>query len=177
MAEMKFACPECKQPLEVDEDAAGQSINCPACSKPITIPPPVPLPAQDDAAGLLGFLEQFFRRMIWGVFRFIFVDSPQKIVRFLVQSFPWIVRLVRVILYAAVWICLTFWPLLVANYAVRIGHQSMNGLREYVQMHGNQVSCISYIWSGICIVGSLWGLAKWSAIHRARKHRKLQPSS
>jgi DNA-directed RNA polymerase subunit RPC12/RpoP len=33
-----FKCPQCQVELEVDADAAGQSINCPQCNRSITIP-------------------------------------------------------------------------------------------------------------------------------------------
>ncbi|MBN9689877.1 MAG: hypothetical protein J0M24_06535 [Verrucomicrobia bacterium] len=37
-----FKCPSCRQELEVDAGAAGQSIACPSCGKSIVIPPPDP---------------------------------------------------------------------------------------------------------------------------------------
>ena len=39
-----FDCPECGQQLEVDSGAAGSQIDCPTCSKTITIP-------QDESNG------------------------------------------------------------------------------------------------------------------------------
>ena len=38
--DIAFKCPLCRQQLEVDLDAAGQQIACPACSQNITIPAP-----------------------------------------------------------------------------------------------------------------------------------------
>lgn len=35
-----FKCPACQQQLEVEADAAGHQIACPACGKTITIPAP-----------------------------------------------------------------------------------------------------------------------------------------
>ncbi|HAB15923.1 MAG TPA: hypothetical protein DCE44_05680 [Verrucomicrobiales bacterium] len=35
-----FKCPSCHQQLEVEAAAAGQTIGCPACGKPILIPQP-----------------------------------------------------------------------------------------------------------------------------------------
>jgi len=41
MAEINFVCPMCNQPLEAPEEYANQVIECPACSKEITVPGPV----------------------------------------------------------------------------------------------------------------------------------------
>lgn len=35
-----FKCSHCKQELEVDAGAAGQTIQCPACTQPLVIPAP-----------------------------------------------------------------------------------------------------------------------------------------
>lgn len=37
-----FNCPNCKQELEVDIAAAGSSVECPACSRKMTVPTPEP---------------------------------------------------------------------------------------------------------------------------------------
>ena len=38
MADMKFECPKCSQPLEAPEEMAGEVIECPSCGEQITIP-------------------------------------------------------------------------------------------------------------------------------------------
>src|SRR6267142_5548615 len=38
MAEMKFNCPSCTQLIACDELWAGQEIQCPICSKSLTVP-------------------------------------------------------------------------------------------------------------------------------------------
>lgn len=35
---IRFACPSCRQPIEVDDEWAGQSVGCPYCRKVITAP-------------------------------------------------------------------------------------------------------------------------------------------
>jgi DNA-directed RNA polymerase subunit RPC12/RpoP len=40
-----FKCPNCNQELEVDSSASGSTIECPACSNSITIPPNESAPA------------------------------------------------------------------------------------------------------------------------------------
>jgi DNA-directed RNA polymerase subunit RPC12/RpoP len=45
-----FKCPHCQTELEVDSEAAGESISCPACNREISIPtasaPPTSTPAR-----------------------------------------------------------------------------------------------------------------------------------
>src|SRR5688572_24218522 len=36
--DLTFNCPECKQELAVEADAAGAQIDCPTCGKTITVP-------------------------------------------------------------------------------------------------------------------------------------------
>lgn len=38
--DVAFHCPHCKQELEVDASAAGQTIQCPTCHSEITVPQP-----------------------------------------------------------------------------------------------------------------------------------------
>jgi ribosomal protein L37AE/L43A len=42
MAEFKFKCPYCKQPLAASEELFGQQINCPSCNGAIAVPNPEP---------------------------------------------------------------------------------------------------------------------------------------
>jgi DNA-directed RNA polymerase subunit RPC12/RpoP len=46
--DITFNCPNCEQELAVDASGAGSEIECPACSKPITVP--TPDPAQEPVA-------------------------------------------------------------------------------------------------------------------------------
>ena len=39
MSEFKFACPQCQQHLQCDEQFAGREIQCPGCNHLIRIPP------------------------------------------------------------------------------------------------------------------------------------------
>ena len=36
---IRFACPSCQQPIEIDDQWAGQSVGCPYCKKVVTAPP------------------------------------------------------------------------------------------------------------------------------------------
>jgi DNA-directed RNA polymerase subunit RPC12/RpoP len=42
-----FKCPNCEQELEVDASGAGSIIECPSCSKSLTVPEPEPV--EEDA--------------------------------------------------------------------------------------------------------------------------------
>jgi len=39
MSDFKFACPQCQQHLQCDEQFSGRQIQCPGCSHLIRIPP------------------------------------------------------------------------------------------------------------------------------------------
>lgn len=39
--DIRFECSHCKQPIKIDESAAGLEINCPGCQSVLTIPAPV----------------------------------------------------------------------------------------------------------------------------------------
>jgi Zn finger protein HypA/HybF involved in hydrogenase expression len=42
--DIRFECPQCKQPIKIDESAAGLQINCPGCQTALTIPSPAKAP-------------------------------------------------------------------------------------------------------------------------------------
>jgi DNA-directed RNA polymerase subunit RPC12/RpoP len=41
---VQFTCSQCGQPIEVDDDLAGQSVTCPYCLKVVAVPPRSTLP-------------------------------------------------------------------------------------------------------------------------------------
>lgn len=55
-----FKCPSCRQELEVESHAAGATIPCPSCARPLVIPQPDPtnlnlgIPAHSSAAAKEG---------------------------------------------------------------------------------------------------------------------------
>jgi DNA-directed RNA polymerase subunit RPC12/RpoP len=53
MADIKFSCPHCGAHLEVDEQAAGMTVDCPHCNRSLVIPSPRPpdLPARPKVVG------------------------------------------------------------------------------------------------------------------------------
>jgi len=51
---IRFACPSCQQPIEIDDQWAGQSVGCPYCKKVVTAPasstwPPGDVPVASPA--------------------------------------------------------------------------------------------------------------------------------
>ena len=46
-----FKCPHCQTELEVDSTASGESINCPACNRALTIPATAATPPPPSGAG------------------------------------------------------------------------------------------------------------------------------
>lgn len=172
MNELKFQCPECKQSLEIEASAAGTRIECPACNKPILVPTtPEDTNAEADG-GLLGFIEQMLRRMIWGIFRFVFVDSPLRIWRFLLETFPWFIRLMRVAVYGIIWAFISFWPLLAVRYIPAIKSEMFAKLVGFITNHQVSIRVFGYAWVAICLAGSLWGIIKWTSYRRAKAKKK-----
>lgn len=49
---MKFNCPKCSQPIEVDDSYAGQTGNCPSCGELVAIPAPSSPVLQPAAAAI-----------------------------------------------------------------------------------------------------------------------------
>lgn len=168
MNDIKFQCPECKQNLEIDASAAGERIDCPACKKPIVVPATDRLNELESDGGLLGFIEQMLRRMIWGIFRFVFVDSPKRIWRFLVETFPWFIRLIRVAFYAVIWAALAFWPLIAVRYIPMIKSVRLADTVAFIDTHHTSIRIFTIVWVAICMAGSLWGIAKWTSQRRLK---------
>src|SRR5512138_3207750 len=53
---IRFACPSCRQPIEVDDNWAGQSVACPYCRNVVTAPssstwPGAEVPMANPAGG------------------------------------------------------------------------------------------------------------------------------
>jgi len=46
---MKIPCSSCNQRLEIPEELAGQTIECPACNASLAVPPPAPTQVQESA--------------------------------------------------------------------------------------------------------------------------------
>jgi transcription elongation factor Elf1 len=53
---IKFACPSCKKSISAKEHLAGKKVKCPSCKEALTVPAPVPAPADVDelAMSVLG---------------------------------------------------------------------------------------------------------------------------
>lgn len=40
MRDLKFACPHCEQRIQCENSLSGQTMACPACARPVLVPPP-----------------------------------------------------------------------------------------------------------------------------------------
>lgn len=58
--DITFKCPNCEQELEVDASGAGSDIECPACSKTITVP--IPEPVEAAAGGATGVATEMWNK-------------------------------------------------------------------------------------------------------------------
>jgi DNA-directed RNA polymerase subunit RPC12/RpoP len=168
MSDLKFTCSECKQSLEIEASAAGERIDCPACGKSVVVPSATGQTNSESDGGLLGFIEQMLRRMIWGIFRFVFLDSPLRIWRLLVETFPWFIRLIRVAVYGLIWAALSFWPFLALRYIPAIKSEQFAKLVAFTVRHQTSIRIFGYVWAAVCLAGSLWGIAKWTSQRRSK---------
>jgi hypothetical protein len=50
MSDIKFVCASCQQHLEAPEAMAGETVSCPSCQKPLTVPAPQAAPKVAPAA-------------------------------------------------------------------------------------------------------------------------------
>lgn len=112
----------------------------------------------DDHDKTLGFLEEVeaaFRRMISGIFRFVIIKLPtwfyerlqdffDWIIRFLRYALRFLIRLGRLLFFAAVWGLLVFGPLALTSYKF-----------------------LGACWAVVGIGGSVFGLQRWWRVRYA----------
>jgi hypothetical protein len=116
---------------------------------------------KEDAEDTLSFLEAVeagFRRMIGGVFRFVFIRLPTWLYECFSSFFDWLgrflrmlwritVRLARILFFAAIWCGLVFGPL-----AATLVIEPASGPAFRIP-----AGC----WAALSLIGSVWGLARW----------------
>jgi hypothetical protein len=119
----------------------------------------------DEALTFLEEVEKAFRRMIDGIFRFLFIrlwiwfyelfeSLIEQIKRFLRYMLRLGVRLLRVLFFGGIWACLVFGPL-AATYRFTI-------------LQGEVYRIGGWAWTSVCSIGSLWGLNRWWKQRAAR---------
>ena len=126
----------------------------------------------DEALSLLEEIEAAFRRMIVGIFRFLFFRLWVWLYELFHSFFDWIgrlfrnlvqlsIRLVRVGFFGTVWGLLVFGPLGLAL--------SLEGLRSPAFM------VVASSWAGLGLLGSLWGLNRWRQKAKRAQRKSITP--
>lgn len=134
----------------------------------------------DDALSLLEEVEVLFRRMISGIFRFIFVRLPTWIYEICKDFFDWLgrairylakfsVRLIRALFFVAIWGTLVFGPL-----AVGMRFSSPNAPKWTLL---KTWTVVGVCWAAVGLMGSIWGLNRWWEQRKERLAAQGLPSS
>ncbi len=114
----------------------------------------------DETLTLIEEMEAAIRRMIVGVFRFVFVRFPawileilnhffEGIIRGIQYLFQLTIRLIRLAFFVSIWALLIFAPLAATLYWSDLDSPVLRGL--------------AVGWSAIGLIGSAWGLRRWSS--------------
>jgi hypothetical protein len=159
----KIACTnaDCQELLHVKDELAGTSIQCPRCEQLLYVPVKAESESPADTDEALGFLEEVeaaFRRMIVGIFRFIFIRLPTWIYELFQHFFDWLgrflrymvrlgIRVVRVLFFATIWALLVFGPL--------------SFVLSWPTLNSPTFTVCGLAWAVIGLIGSVWGVNRW----------------
>lgn len=158
---MKIACNHCRKYLVVSPGRIGDTGECPNCQGQFTITFESLVGEdkieEEQATGLLHTFELMLRKMVIGVFRFIFIILPPAIWRFIYSLCPWFFRLIRVVIILALWLGLVFWPWIVVSWIP--SHYPEVKLPSFVAEKPNFTYYGMFVWIILAASGSIWGLA------------------
>jgi len=139
---------------------------------------------EQAAYSVLYEIELFFKKMILGIVKYIFIKLPPTILRFLTKTFPLVTRISKICLLSLIWIVLLLWPLLIWKYNYFSNYISNTQLESlavhqpfiFISNHTTLWFSITCIWIVLAGVGSLWGLTaitikKWKFRWKQHKNR------
>jgi hypothetical protein len=175
MQDIKFACPECNRPLVVDADAGGRKVNCPACSNPLLIPPGALLMTPHDKKAVIVFNKQLLKKTIQRISIFTFLDLPRSLRSLFVLLIPWMVRLLRIMLYVCIWIILAFGPFIITSCIMKIEHSALHRAQWFIYNRSHLIANLGYVWVAICLAGLFWRITKWASLRKAQNAKAKLP--
>jgi hypothetical protein len=126
----------------------------------------------DEGLSLLEEIEAAFRRMIGGIFRFLFFRLWVWLYELFHSFFDWLgrlfrnlvqfsIRLVRVGFFGTIWALLVFGPL---------------GLVLFLkELSSPPFRVVAFSWAGLGLVGSLWGLNRWRKKAKRAQRKSIAP--
>ena len=158
--EIKIACKHCGQHIMVRKVDFGKTSACPNCHKQLTISGESLIPEQESAdeqtIGWLHEIEIILRKMLVGIFRFIFLILPKMSWHALGVIVPWAQRLIRIVVVLAVWMGSVFWPGIVV-WGFPWLFPSVQ-LPLFVKEHPDLTTVGVFVWISLALTGSGWGL-------------------
>lgn len=180
----QLACPSCKNGLGPLESLQGQKVRCRKCQATLRVDGEGRITKDHGVLwSVLDKLESLLVKMIRGAFYFTFVRVPRWVYDILVEWFSSVIKAVRVLILAVLWLVIVVIPGLFA-FLVHEGHTAslreavssdavwLSAIEGWFGSHGVYATVVAYTWSGLALVGSVWG-----AVHlRRRRRRAARPS-
>lgn len=157
--QIKIACDNCGQRILVAANSMGSIVQCPTCQTSLKVSTERMIlegeVEETQATEWLHELELLFRKMIVGIFRFIFLIFPNAIKRLFIFCFPKAVRVVRVLCIFAAWLTLVIWPLIITYWIP----QKFPGVHmpAFVTDNPGMTYFGCWTWVALAIVASIWG--------------------
>lgn len=176
--EFTFSCPDCDQRISADISLAGSTQPCPTCGTEFIVPGLGEPEDSQESHSLFAWAESTLIKMIIGVPRFILWVIPRETILFLERAFPWLVRLVRVGFLFIVWLGIVLWPFALIHNC-REAVFARIGTTDPLQIDFNKTWFLVFcwIWIGLAICGSIWGIFYIVLRKRRRKKKQRQAQS
>ena len=170
---MKIACGNCGQRILVTAENYGTTGLCPNCENPIEISEEKIIPQDQvqeiQATSWIHELELLLRKMIIGIFRFIFWVRPSAICSFVILLFPWILRGARVLCIFGAWLVLVLWPWITIKWIPQKFPDVQ--MPAWVTEHPDLTYIAGAIWIALALIASIWG-AIYVRLRRRKKQQK-----
>lgn len=176
-------CPHCNKAVDVPYEYAEIDIECPHCQgtffaqslqsvdSTIAIPPPLPIESEES---LLTAIEDLLRKMIIGIPRFVFIEVPRTLWTLFCDTFPTLVKLIRISVLFLAWVVLAFWPAFVSpsyRYLIPLPSKLFQIIPEINIWWADY---ILWVWVPLALIGSVWGMFKVVLRKRQRRRDRLQ---
>lgn len=171
--EFTFNCPDCDQRVSADKSLAGSSQACPTCGTEFLVPGLGEPENPEESSNLFVWAENTLIKMIIGVPRFILWVIPRETFLFLARAFPLLIKLVRVGFLFLVWLGIVLWPFTLIRNSREAAFARI-ATADPLQIDFNKTWYLGFcwIWLGLAICGSIWGI--FYIVLRKRRRKKKQ---
>jgi hypothetical protein len=171
-------CPHCAQAVNLNDSTPGKTTSCPLCGKEFVIPDPNPsqnifsTSIQNEDENFFSILESILKKMIVGIPKFIFCEAPRKILLVLERLFPWLIKFIRVFILFTLWIFLLAWPIFFAKQCRIYICDQLSIIDPLTLDISYPWILLCWLWVGLAVLGSLWGLL-YVTIRKRRQKIKI----